>query len=97
VLIALSVSRFSCRPAGVPVLVTAICALADEITEDRLVYLGHRSDRRYALTTPTGGPGPAWSSRYPSAQARARPGGCRRAAGAWRTSVRWTLSSKWYW
>jgi predicted nuclease of predicted toxin-antitoxin system len=38
VLIALS-SRVSCRPAGIGVLVIAICAAVDQELEDRLVYL----------------------------------------------------------
>lgn len=38
VLIALS-SRFSRRPAGIGALVSAICAVADQALEDRVVYL----------------------------------------------------------
>ncbi len=38
VLVALS-SRFSRRPAGIAVLVAAICATVDQELEDRLVYL----------------------------------------------------------
>ncbi|MHB1837149.1 MAG: DUF5615 family PIN-like protein [Solirubrobacteraceae bacterium] len=38
VLIALS-SRFSRRPAGLPVLVAAVEAIADDQVEDRIVYL----------------------------------------------------------
>jgi hypothetical protein len=38
VLIALS-SRFSRRPSGIAALVTAICAIADQPLEDRMVYL----------------------------------------------------------
>jgi hypothetical protein len=38
VLIALS-SRFSRRPAGLPALVTAVKAVADEQVDDRIVYL----------------------------------------------------------
>ncbi|MGH9010653.1 MAG: DUF5615 family PIN-like protein [Acidimicrobiia bacterium] len=38
VLIALS-SRFSRRPSGIPTIVAAVTALADEDLDDRLVYL----------------------------------------------------------
>jgi len=41
VLIALS-SRFSRRPAGVGSLVGAICAVADQQVEDRVIYLRRR-------------------------------------------------------
>jgi predicted nuclease of predicted toxin-antitoxin system len=40
ILIALS-SRFSRRPAGVPALVEAIQAIAEQQLEDRVVYLEH--------------------------------------------------------
>lgn len=38
VLIALS-SRFSRRPRGIPKIAAAVCAIADEELEDRVVYL----------------------------------------------------------
>ncbi|HEX5466045.1 MAG TPA: DUF5615 family PIN-like protein [Candidatus Limnocylindrales bacterium] len=44
VLIALS-SRFSRRPAGVPVLVVAIVAVADQPLDDRTNYLQRADDR----------------------------------------------------
>jgi predicted nuclease of predicted toxin-antitoxin system len=44
VLIALS-SRFSRRPSGISALVRAICALADEQLQDRLLYLRSHSER----------------------------------------------------
>ncbi len=44
VLIALS-SRFSRRPAGIPRLIAAIQAVADEQLEDRVVYLRQPDDR----------------------------------------------------
>lgn len=39
-LIALS-SRFSRRPAGIPALITAVKAVADEPLDDRIVFLEH--------------------------------------------------------
>jgi len=44
VLIALS-SRFSRRPAGIPSLIAAIEAVADEQINDRVVYLGRPDDQ----------------------------------------------------
>ncbi len=44
VLIALS-SRFSRRPSGIAAIVSAICAVADQKLEDRLLYLQSPSER----------------------------------------------------
>lgn len=44
VLIALS-SRFSRRPSGRSSLVSAVCAVADERLDDRIVYLPNLADR----------------------------------------------------